>query len=273
MIAVPASDLAVVYHLYGQDPQARNNFEWFVTLGLCDPVDTYVMLTDSWPAWELPQRAGISYHRRRNHNWDYGAYADALKLHVPWHRYHGIIFMYHNLRGPFSREPWAHRLWNLRRADTGILGLTINVLSDHGQEGQEYHRRWGSNPPWSHVQTPLFVLDRDVIGRLIRQGFWDRAGTMTKIDSVVEFEIRMSQLILSWGLNLQCVLPGYDLDYRQPHQDPNPTSWCGDPRWPGAYWNSTINPQQAMFATTNRGLYLDTDLDQLCRDYHGTVTR
>lgn len=74
-----------------------------------------------------------------------------------------------------------------------------------------------------------------------------------KLSTILNYEILLSQTIIANGWNITCLLPEYRrIDYREPHQEINPSSADGDPCFRGAYCGRSIHPFETVFIKTSR---------------------
>lgn len=258
---------AVVYHYYENDELDRDNLLWLLSLGWRPDIDFYIGLTNV-KTNDFPKLDNIFYFFRNNHNYDFGGHADIINNHLKWQQYQKIIFMNSKVRGPVVPcyvDDWVDAFTTNLKNDVGIVGGSINILNDHGLEGQMYGNYYRKSPPFSHVQTTIFALNPRSMEILNRYNFWDNTRVMSKVDTIVHFEIRMSQLLIEHGLNLRCMLSPYNtLDYRTPIKDINKFSANGDPRFKNQYFGRTIDPYQIMFLTMNREIYDVDYVEQIC---------
>jgi hypothetical protein len=260
---------AVVYHYYENDDLDRDNLLWLLTLGWRSDIDFYIGLTNV-EVNDFPKLDNIFYFHRENHNYDYGGHADIVNKHLDWRRYQKIIFINSKVRGPIVPcyvDHWFDSFTKFLNDDIGIVGATINILNDHGGEGYLYRNFYQKNPPFSHVQTTIFALDFRSMDILDRHNFWNNDNIYCKMDTIIHFEIRLSQILIEHGLNLKCMLSPYNtLDYRNSIQDINKSSANGDPRYKNHYFGRTIDPYQIMFLTTNREIYDIDYVEHLCME-------
>lgn len=260
---------AVVYHYYENDEIDRDNLLWLLALGWRPDIDFYIGLTNV-KTNNFPKLDNIYYFSRLNHNYDFGGHVDIINEHLDWRRYQKIIFMNSKVRGPVVPcyvDDWFDSFTKYLTGDVGIVGASINILSGLGQEGQLYKNYYHKDPPYSHVQTTIFGLDHRSLEILTQHNFWNNDRVFSKMDTIIHFEIRMSQLLIEHGLNLRCMLSPYNtLDYRTKVEDINKFSANGDPRYKNTYFGRTIDPYQIMFLTMNRLIYDLDYVEQLCME-------
>jgi hypothetical protein len=103
----------------------------------------------------------------------------------------------------------------------------------------------------------FFVLKREALKYLLDNTdvFNEtKLNSFSNIQEVIDnSEIRMSTALLSNNWNINCILSKYrGLNYRNVREDINPTSWGGDPYYPGAYFGSTIQKEDVVFYKSYR---------------------
>jgi hypothetical protein len=116
----------------------------------------------------------------------------------------------------------------------------------------------------SHVQSTCYALPRSILCHLIATGFYEAAHSLSKDETVRDYEIRLSQILLEQGYNLKCLLPEYNtFDYRFLDREINPFSREGDSGFEGSYFGRTVHPYEAMFIKTSRNTFSNEYLYQL----------
>lgn len=260
------NNTAVLFHFYEVDNTYRDNLYWFLLLGYRLDVDFYIIINDN-SSLNLPIVKNIIYIHRNNTGYDYGGYSDFFK-NYDYKKYDKIIFLNSSVRGPILpvyAENWIDSFTKLLKDDIGITGVSINILDDKGQEGYLYSKYYNKQAPFCHVQTNAFALSKRSLDILNEYNFWNNPNIKTKIDTVLHFEIRLSQLLLSYSLNLKCMLAPYNkLDFRTQVKEINRYSANGDVRYTNSYFGHSIDPYQIMFCTTNRKIHDHTYLDNIC---------
>lgn len=112
----------------------------------------------------------------------------------------------------------------------------------------------------------VYALTQQSLRYLVQKGFYDIEKKLSKEGVICDYKIRLSQLLISNGWNIRCLLPEYNLiDYRRAHNDINPTSTQSDPSFAFSYFGRTVHPLETIFIKTNRDLVCQKYLDRRCR--------
>jgi hypothetical protein len=165
---------------------------------------------------------------------------------------------------PYAQQSWTQVFLNQMDSDVGMVGASICTLKSDFRHSINYQERYGSNPPYSHVQTMAYVIRRSVLEAIIKSDFYGDNRDVTKSLAIEDYEIHLSQLVLAEGLNLRCLLPEFNrIDYRRPHQNSNPSSEVGDPNEVLGYFGRSIHPYEGLFVKTNRHLFTQSYLMRL----------
>ncbi len=252
--------VCVIYHYFEVNQQYRENLSHFLTFGVLPDVD-YVIVLSGGCSLELPDLPNIRYLNAPNRNRDYGGHTFALHHGVPVDAYSHFIFVNSSVRGPYlpmyADKPWYNVFLDLLDDEVGLVGSTINILSPDSPHSDEFRRRHGGTPPYSHVQSTVFAIPRVMLMRLLDAGIFDlNQGPLSHMHTVTDYEILMSQLVIRGGLNIRSLLPEYNtIDYRIAHRETNPTSKDGDPCYAGGFFGRTLHPYETIFLKTNRGMY------------------
>lgn len=137
-----------------------------------------------------------------------------------------------------------------------------SVGGGDGGDGGENEEWFVAPPPYTHVQSQFFVLNRAGMAKLWNAGFWskeeeDDLNCQTDMKYVISLkEIMMSQILLRARdcSNINARLSRYrGIDYTRLTANINPSA--EDPYGgPGCYFGRSINPFEAIFHKTNRGI-------------------
>ena len=115
---------------------------------------------------------------------------------------------------------------------------------------ERLYNTFGHGPPYTHIQSMFFILNKDGFDFLDNQGFFD-SHENDFTSTVINKEFKLSQLILKNNWNINCILSHYrDLDYRKIDKNINPTG--PDPYFPGSYFGETINAYEVIFYKITR---------------------
>jgi len=261
----------VIYHYYEKDQSYIDNFLHFIQFAY-RPELNYLIVIAGITSIELPQAGNITYFYAKNQNFDYGGYAQVIKDLKFEKNYANFIFVNSSVRGPFlpahSQKIWANNLLELYLENIGIVGTAISLTPSHHAISKMYHEKYGyaeqNKNILAHVQSTCYVLSQPVLCSLINEGFYDVHESLSKDETVRDYEMRLSQNLLGRGLNLKCMLPEYNKpDYRSLSHEINPSSREGDSGFENSYFGRTVHPYEAMFIKTSRNTSSDSYLSQL----------
>ena len=257
----------VIYHYFEKDASYRDNFLHFLSFGFQEEND-YIFIISGQYSVELPQFSNIQYVFTEPKRSDFGGYAQFINSGFDFQSYEFIFFINSSVRGPYlpayTQQSWTQVFLNQMGSDIGMVGTSICTLKENFRHSINYQERFGGVPPYSHVQTMAYVLRRSVLEKLIETGFYQEDRDSTKTLAIENYEIHLSQLVLAQGWNLRCLLPELNhIDYRKPHQNPNPSSTVGDPNEVLGYFGRSIHPYEGVFVKTNRNLYSESYLKRL----------
>jgi hypothetical protein len=261
----------VIYHYYEKDQSYIDNFLHFIQFAYRPELDFLIVIAGSCSI-ELPRASNIIYFEAENKNFDYGGYSQAIKVLKFEKNYANFIFVNSSVRGPFlspqQQKSWANILLDLYADGVGIVGTAISLTPSHHAISAIYHQKYGyaerNNNILAHVQSTCYVLSQDVLQFLIDDGFYDVYESLSKDETVRDYEIRLSQILLDRDLNLRCMLPEYNKpDYRSLTHEINPSAREGDSGFEHSYFGRTVHPYEAMFVKTSRNTSSDAYLSQL----------
>jgi hypothetical protein len=258
----------VIYHYFEKNVEYAKNLAHFLLFGWSADCDYLVVVAGAFAA-ELPKRDNVRYLFTENRNNDYGGFCAAIEaLGDGVAHYDHVLFVNASVRGPFlppfSTRPW-HSVFIERLCDeVGLVGSTINILSDQSAFARLYRRKFGGEGPVSHVQTLAYAMPIAVLQRLRQVGFYRDRPLLDKAEVIAGYELRLSRLVLENGWNITALLPEYStIDYRTGHGEINPTSEEGDAHCALAYFGRSPHPFETIFIKTNRGIFNDEYLDRL----------
>ncbi len=247
----------VIYHYFESSPQRAENLLFFLDHGVSQNVD-YIFIISGECSCVIPSLSNIRVAYVGNSGSDFIDYVDLIGM-ISSGDHSAFIFVNCTMLGPFylrDLTPWEQIFTSRLDSDTKLTGVSLNLLPPAGYHSGAYEARYKSKPPFPHVQTMLFALQRDTLEFLIESGFFtvpDRH--ISRDDLIVDFELRLSTLVLEAGGAIDCILPGYDKVYlNNTIIDPNPSANLGDPWFPGAYFNRSIHPYESVFFKINRNI-------------------
>jgi hypothetical protein len=258
----------VIYHFFEHDAIYAKNLAHFLLFGYRRDVDFLIVIAGE-TSLSLPDQPNIFYLRTKNQNNDFGGYCEAIRhLGNRALQYDFIYFVNSSVRGPFlsafASANWLEAFRGKLTPDVGLVGTTINILPHESPISQGYQRKYGGAGPFSHVQTMAYAMPGATLRFLLEQQFYSANTALEKLEVIRDYELRLSQLVLSQGLNISCFLPEYNgIDFRKLHKNINPIAASGDPSFSHTYFGRTAHPLETLFVKTNRGLFTEPYLDRL----------
>lgn len=268
--SVEANKVLVLYHYFEKDQSYIDNFAHFLRYGY-DSSLNYLIIVAGEYSIELPVLDNIEYLFTENKNFDYGGYCAAIKNLALWQQYDFYFFINSSVRGPFllgyCNQKWTDLFIEKFSDDVGIVGSVISITPHEHSIAKMYHQKYGmldrNDRFLGHVQTTCYVLSCHVLNQLIESSFYEGVDDLSKDETVRDYEIRLSQLILDMDLNFQCMLPEYNqVDYREALVDINPSSREGDSGFQGSYFGRSAHPYEATFIKTSRNTFSDEELQR-----------
>lgn len=226
--------VCIVYHYYESSPQYADNLKHFLQFGCQGSADVLVLLA-SEASFRLPQLPNVKYIPIENHNFDYGGHAQVVN--TGWvGGYDHVFFINNSVRGPFlpayCPTDWTDAfLRHFSNPQVGLVGASINVPPADSKYTTGYRARHGGSGLCPHVQSFAYVLSQTALIALYEAGFYTLQGDCTKDRLIVDYEIHLSQLLLSKGFKLACLMPEYNaLNYAHlpAEANPNPAAHGGD---------------------------------------------
>jgi hypothetical protein len=261
----------VIYHYYEKDQSYINNFSHFIRFAYKSHLNYVIVIAGSYTI-DLPKAHNIEYLFTKNENFDYGGYATAIKTLGLNDRYDHYIFVNSSVRGPFlpayTKSSWEQILLDIFDPSVGVVGTAVSLTPSHHSIAKLYHAKYGKTALnkriLSHVQTTCFALSKNSLRYLVNSGFYEITRALSKDETVCDYEIRLSQLLLEHDLNLKCILPEYNkYDYRTLTRDVNSYSREGDCGFFNSYFGRTAHPYESIFIKTSRNTFSDSHLKQL----------
>lgn len=249
-----------MYAYYEKNDEYKKNLTHFLENAITDDIDYFIIINGQCTV-ELPTaRKNITIVRRENRGFDFGAWEHCIKK-VLKRKYDYYVFLNSSVIGPIGvgANEWLPKFLELFNdgPDIKLVGTSINVLMGLWK-GYEY----SYPPPYTHVQSMFFVLNRQGFEFLLERGFFDDEETLNKTTDmkymVTQKEIKMSQLILKNGWNINAILSKYrGKDYREIKDNFNPSSenpYNGAEDKPSQknYFGGDIKPEEVIFYKTNK---------------------
>jgi hypothetical protein len=259
------SKTLVIYSYFEKNDEYIKNLEFFIQNAIYDDIDYIFCINGHECSVDIPKQSNIKIISRDNKNFDFGAYDDAIQ-NIDINIYNYYFFINTSVRGPFLPNDqrksirWTEPFIKLLSGDVKLVGTSINILNITDPEIQKSISldllvEKGYTPPFIHVQSQVFLLNKESLQFLISKQFFNQTNETDFIKFIALREVLMSQLILKNGWNINCILPKYQgLDYRIIKNDINSNSVDGDPYYPNAYFGGDIKPYDVIFIKTNRGV-------------------
>jgi len=267
--------IVVLFSYYEKNDIYKKNLEFFLKLGVYDECD-YVFIISGTSTVNIPEKSNIKVLYRDNIDYDFGAYTDGLKI-IDINKYDYFTFINSSVRGPFIPSfvniKWYQPFINLLKDNVKLVGTTINILNtESSSELQLFRKLTNFEKPYTHVQSQMFVVDRDCLTYLINNNFFTNYTYQNYSEFIAITEILMSQLVLKNGWNISCVVPEYqNQDYKLLKEDINKTSINGDPNFTGACFGRTIHPYECIFIKINRNLCFN-EIDSLSKYWFSSIS-
>jgi hypothetical protein len=248
-----------LYAYYEKDEDYKNNFKYFLNHGIYNTMDYLIIINGECSVPFLP-RKNVRVLFRENIGYDFGAYAHGLSfIGNEKDHYNYFFFINTSVRGPFmfpgeDLSTWSTTFMDLFQGDIHLVGCTINVCED--SKIQSHFQQSGVFP---HVQTYMFVLDRMGLDLLEPTIFSTNLIPSSLWDTILNYEVGMSQKILQNNWNIACLAKKYQgYDYRKVTKNFNPDAsvYTGDPCYPFAYFGNTLDAREIIFMKTKRNLPL-----------------
>lgn len=246
-----------IYNYFEKDSSYKRNCKYFLEHGVNDAADFLFVVNGessvSFPV-DRPNVKPVIY--RENTGFDFQAHTEAVRT-LALDGYDYFVFINSSVKGPYTkglRSPWQRSLTDMIQGDTKLVGTTINIFTTRNDvlEGM------GLSPPYSHVQTQVFAMDRECLVFLKDKVFTDHDPNDSFHSVIYKKEVGMSQHVLRNNWNISCLAPKYrGLDYRKLKEDINPTSREGDANYVGAYFGRSLRPDELLFIKTNRDYVIE----------------
>lgn len=240
----------LVIYSYFETFASKTNLEFFNDYGLYEKEETdyclvvnagvcTVNLSSRWSLVVLRENKGHDFAA-----WKQGLDAFDLK------QYKYFIFLNDTVIGPLGDRHWIRTFTQKLNTETKLCGISINCL--HVAKFNLYNPKTplqGRVCP--HVQSMLWCTDK--IGLDLVLPLLSDDTKYSKDELVARKEIGLSSLLLSFGYNITCILPPYQVDYRSKEHFLNTFNGRdGDVFFPQAYFNKDIDPLQAVFFKNKR---------------------
>ena len=238
-----------LYAYYEKNDEYRNNLIFFLENGgIRKDIDYYIIINGKCTI-DIPKYSNVNIIHRENKGFDFGAWQSVITNNIK-RPYDYYIFINSSVEGPYSvGSSWLEHFLVLFEKDNNVklVGTSINILESAWDEVRSIH---GTKPPYTHVQSMFFILNNEGFNYLYSIGFFDDEHVLNEKNNmpymIANKEIMLSQLILKNNWNINSILSKYrDIDYRFLKHNINTSGQ--DPYYKGAYFGSTIKPDEVIF--------------------------
>lgn len=247
------------YHYYELNQNYIENLKHFLILGISDLVDYIIIIageTCSIELENLPINIKIEYIK--NYNYDYGGYCQIISNNYEFYsKYDFYFFINSSVRGPYlpgylKADRWINIFIDNFDENTGVVGTSINdmPLNDNNLSKFElYNKKYNTKKiTLEHVQTTSFCLNKKAFATLIANNFFNENKSLSKDEVIVNYEIRLSQLLIENNLTIKSLIPELA---SQPASQPV----YGDVLYPAKVDGRTLHPYELVFIKTERKIW------------------
>ena len=249
--------ICCLYAYYEKNDLYKNNLEYFLNNGILDNIDYYIIINGKCTV-NIPEKENIKILKRENKGWDFGAYSYCIKTLDKEYDYY--FFLNTSVIGPYlenkAENDWSIYFIELFKDNVKLVGTSINVFDNKGLGEYTLSDVYNHDKPYPHVQSMFFCIDNEFFNYLKSIHFFneDEINNMKDINEViVKKEIGLSQMALSQGWNINCILSKYkDLDYINIKENINKTSQESDPYYKDNYFGGNIDKNEVIFYKNNR---------------------
>ena len=257
-----------MYTYYEKNNDYKENFKYFLDNVILkkNDIDYYIIINGECTI-ELPNEShNIKIIKRENSGFDFGAWSYCIKNYIK-KSYDYYIFLNTSVKGPYldnlNNTDWLNKFLELFKSGPGkvkLVGTSINILDNTNNPceiSNKYKEIYKYDSPYTHVQSMFFILDNEGFNILNNEKFFDDEDELNKnkeiLYIIVNKEIRLSQILLKKGYNINSILSKYkDVDYTKITNNFNPSGT--DPYYKNAYFGETITKEEAIFFKNNRKL-------------------
>jgi len=248
---------AVLYHCHPIN-NGLWHLEYFLKHGFHPDVHFYIACVDFEPPDDL---ANIKFFQVENDSHDFGGFARLLLEHVPVANYEYFGFFNSSCLGPASvsnsKRMWLEYFSDRLVNNIGICGATINCLGSKSPYFHYLEKLLDPSVTHYHVQTYAYMLSQSAVNLLLRKKFYAYPTKWTKEETIVNYEIGLSKMLLREGFQLSCLLKAYaNLDYSQRTPETESLELIGDPCFINTSGGATIDAREVLFIKPSRGFKL-----------------
>lgn len=247
--------LCFVYHYFEKDRIYKDNLLYFLSKAQLQE-NNYIFVVSGSCTVDIPKLENIKIIYRKNENFDFGGYIEALNTYpVLLLDMDYVFFINNSTRGPFTTNNiWYDKFIDKFQEDIHLVGSSINVLHNDSFYVKLYNSKYNHRKVIPHVQTTAYAINKFGLSFLKKIKFFECDMSLSKVDVIINYELRLSTLFLEAGFNIGCILKKYELDFRNIDADPNYSSKEGDPLYKDSYFGKTLTPYELIFVKINRDL-------------------
>ena len=247
-----------IYAYYEKNEEYKNNLIYFLNNGgIINEIDYYIVVNGD-STIQIPELPNVIIVRKENKGYDFGAWQHVIKKYI-YKSYDYYIFINSSVIGPYvsENESWLNKFIELFYSGENVkmVGTSICMFDNKELFGQNLEEIYKKEPPYSHIQSMFFILNKEGFNYLLDIGFFDDEEELNNItniyDIIIKKEIMIGHLLLKNNWNINCILPKYrDLNYIELKHNINPSS--NDPYYCNGYFGNTIQPEEVIFYKSYR---------------------
>ena len=224
-----------MYAYYEKNEEYKENLIYFLQNGLLEYVDYYIIINGECTV-DIPNLNNIKVLKRENKGFDFGAWSYCIKQLTKEYDYY--VFLNTSVRGPYLSEEdinnnvsWLDKFLVLfNNKDIKMVGTTIiifylkyfnsfyNLIYNYKEIYYKDNNIDIYDEYLTHIQSMFFILNNEGLNYLLSQNFFDedRINNYNDIlDIIINYEIRLTQLILKNNWNIGSILDIYkNIDFR-----------------------------------------------------------
>lgn len=247
------SRVAILYHCHPAN-DGLENLSFFLERGyLAEP--TFLI---SCAGFEPPASwNNVNFFAVENDSRDFGGHARNILTNCNISEFDFFIFINSSVKGPFhavtNNGSWLRRFLSHLNEDVGAAGSTINCLSRHSPHFHFLSKFLNPEITHYHIQTYCYALTAKSLKVLIKHNFYQFPTHWSKAETIINYELNLSRLLLQAGINIACLVNEYqDIDFRLRSEETIRLEKIGDPCFPRAVFGRTLDPYEVLFVKTNR---------------------
>ena len=255
---------AIIYHYFEVNKIYKDNFIFFLNCAIDADANYFIFISGTCSV-DLPSLKNVEYFHIQNKNNDFGAVLEFYKL-PNIHNFQSYVFVNSSVRGPFLpnyyKKKWYEVFTGQLSEKIGLIGSSINFLSETSPHSTEFQDRHNFTPPFIHVQTTAYALSLKAFDVLRKNNFHTQVDRLKKNEVIADYEILMSQILMNAGFSISSLLPTLSsFQANQEHLNLNKTSKNGDVLYKNAFYGRSLSPIECLFVKTNRDMISEVDLN------------